>query len=167
MNSRLVHLNVPRFRVLPFLLLLAACGGGGDTAEPGGFDSSIDSGINAQVRCVVTDVDSSDVVDIEQLDNGEGLVTVAAKAYFYYNETITVTNYSEESRNVYLEYRLVDDTGKVIDTSNFLEVVGAGETVTMEDRKIVQTPSEVVLRGDSNAGETVMNCQLTEAKLSG
>ena len=130
-----------------------------------GSNSQIDEKIMASVECVVTDVKSDDILNIEDLGNSEVLITVKAGAYFYYDENVTVTNYSDDAKDIYLEYRLVDANGIVFDSGNFLELINAGETITLSDNVINQQSRELVFRANTELQKTVFDCPVTEVSL--
>jgi hypothetical protein len=129
-------------------------------------NSAVDKKIKATVKCTITEIDSDDVTIGDETNAGANLA-IAAKAYFYYDETVTVTNYTNESKNVYVSYRLVDQNGKVFETRNFRELVGAGETLTMDDNRIVQPATEIVVFGDKKTKSTSFDCPVVEARISG
>ena len=136
----------------------------------GGSDDSqstnpIDEKMNVTVRCVVTDLERNDIVDIQEISESESLWTIAGQSYFYFNRFLTVTNYEDEAYRVYVEHRFLDDNGKVWGSWNFLEYVNGGETQTFEENRIVQAPTEIVLRGNSATGEMAFDCPVTRAKL--
>ena len=136
----------------------------------GGSDDSqstnpIDEKMNVSVRCVVTDLERNDIVDIQEISESESLWTIAGQSYFYFNRFLTVTNYEDEAYRVYVEHRFLDDNGKVWGSWNFLEYVNGGETQTFEENRIVQAPTEIVLRGNSATGEMAFDCPVTRAKL--
>jgi hypothetical protein len=136
----------------------------------GGSDDSqstnpIDEKMNVSVRCVVTDLERNSIVDIQEISESESLWTIAGQSYFYFNRFLTVTNYKDETHRVYVEHRYVDDNGKVWGSWNFLEYVNGGETQTFEENRIVQAPTEIVLRGNSATGEMAFDCPVTRAKL--
>jgi hypothetical protein len=129
-------------------------------------NSAIDAKLKASVKCTVTDVDENEI-SIEEINDSEALITIGAQSYFYFNESVTVTNYSDEAGYVYVAYRLVDDNGRVFDTQNFREIVGAGETLTIDDNTITQPATDIVVRGNLAAKETSFDCPVVEASLSG
>jgi hypothetical protein len=136
----------------------------------GGSDDSqstnpIDEKMNVTVRCVVTDLERNDIVDIQEISESESLWTIAGQSYFYFNRFLTVTNYEDEAYRVYVEHRFLDDNGKVWGSWNFLEYVNGGETQTFEENRIVDAPTEIVLRGNSATGEMAFDCPVTSAKL--
>jgi hypothetical protein len=136
----------------------------------GGSDDSqstnpIDEKMNVSVRCVVTDLERNSIVDIQEISESESLWTIAGQSYFYFNRFLTVTNYEDETNRVYVEHRFVDDNGKVWGSWNFLEYVNGGETQTFEENRIVDAPTEIVLRGNSATGEMAFDCPVTSAKL--
>ena len=129
-------------------------------------NSAIDEEINASVKCRVTDLDTDEVADIQE-NGSTALVTIKGQSYFYYTESVTVTNYTSDAANVYVAYRLVDENGTVFESRNFREIIQAGETITIDDNKIVQPASDIVVKGDTVAKETTFSCPVVEAKLSG
>jgi hypothetical protein len=128
-------------------------------------NSMIDEQLIASVECIVTDVKSQDIINIQEISATEVLLTLKAGAYFYYNEVVTVTNYTSDAEDIYVEYRLADVDGVVFDTSTFLEVVNANETFAFTDNKITEAPREIVLRGDPSQTKTWFDCPIVEAKL--
>lgn len=129
-------------------------------------DSAIDEDINASVKCTITDLDYDDVSDIQE-DGTTALITIKGQSYFYYTESVTVTNYSDDAANIYVAYRLADENGKVFESRNFREIVQAGETITIDDNRIVQPATDIVVKGDSVAKETAIQCPVVEARISG
>lgn len=127
--------------------------------------SKIDEQLMASVECVVTDVKAQDISNIQEISATEALLTLKAGAYFYYNEIVTVTNYTSDAEDIYIEYRLADVNGVVFETRNFLEVVNANETFTFTDNRITEAPREIVLRGDPSQTKTWFDCPIVEAKL--
>lgn len=136
--------------------------GGGDDSQS---TNPIDEKMNVSVKCVVTDLERNDIVDIEEISESESLWTIAGQSYFYFNRFLTVTNYDDEAHRVYVEHRFVDDNGKVWGSWNFLEYVNGGETQTFEENRIVQAATEIVLRGNSATGEMTFDCPVTRANL--
>ena len=120
----------------------------------------------ASVECVVTEVKSRDLTT-EDLGNSEVLVTIKAGAYWYYDENVTVTNYSDDAKEIYLEYRMVDANGSVFDTSTFLELINAGETITLTENSIVKSSRELVFRANTELQKTAFDCPVMEVRLSG
>jgi hypothetical protein len=142
-------------------IVMAVSGGDNDSKSA----NPIDEKMNVSVRCVVTDIDRNEIVDVQEVSEFETLWTIAGQSYFYFNRFVTVTNYDDESHSAYIEHRYVDDNGKVFDSSNFLEYVSGGETQTFEENRIVQAPTEIVLRGNSATGEMTFGCPVTKANL--
>lgn len=152
---------------------VVGCSSGSDTnstssessAPSNKSNSMIDEKLKATVECVVTKVDSDDISNIEDVSDSEVLLTLKADSYFYYDQIVTVTNYSNDAQDVYLEHRLVDANGKVFDTSNFLETVNAGETLTLTDNQAKQAATDIVFRGDASKKKTWFNCPVVKSHL--
>ena len=128
-------------------------------------NSKIDEKIMASVECVVTDIKSEDILNIEELGNSEALITIKAGAYWYYDQKVTVTNYSDDAKDIYLEHRMVDANGIVFDSKNFLETINAGETITLTDNVINEVSRELVFRANKELQKTVFDCPVTEVRL--
>ena len=135
------------------------------SAPPESSNSKIDEKLLVTVECVVTNVEADDIVNVEEVGASEKLITLKAQSYFYFDQIVTVTNYTNEAEDVYIEHRMVDATGNVFDTSNFLEVVNAGETITLTDNKINQPAREIVVRADTSLKKTWFDCPVVEARL--
>jgi hypothetical protein len=171
--------------VLSFAFLAASCGSGASSkTEDSSGDSSktedttqsskessqpetdsnsaVDEKIKASVKCTVTDVDQ----DAISIDPETELVTIGGKSYLYYDESVTVTNYTDDAAWIYIKYRLVDVNGRVFDTSNFGETVSAGETLTIVENNTIQPATDIVVQGNSTVGETTFECPVVEASLS-
>jgi hypothetical protein len=148
--------------LIALIAILVSVTGGGDDSQS---TNPIDEKMNVSVKCVVTDLDVNEIVDVQEISETESLWTIAASSYFYFNRIVRVTNYDDEPHQVFVEYRFVDDNGKVFDTSNFLEYVDGGETQIFEENQITQAPSEIVLRGNSVDGEMTFDCPVTRASL--
>jgi|Laugresbdmm110sd_1035091.scaffolds.fasta_scaffold104131_1 hypothetical protein len=127
-------------------------------------NSKIDEEMLASVECVVTELETNEVSDIQEIDSG-ALITVKADVYFYYDEVVTVTNYTNDARDVYLEYRYVDANGNIFGSSNFSEILNAGETATFTENKILKSGREIVLSGDTLTQTTSFDCPVVEVKL--
>jgi hypothetical protein len=155
-------LAVSALAVVALIAIVVAVSRGGDDSQS---KNPIDERMNVSVRCVVTDLERTDIVDIQEISESETLWTIAGQSYFYFNRFLTVTNYEDETYRVYVEHRFVDDNGKVWGSWNFLEYVNGGETQTFEENRIVDAPTEIVLRGNSATGEMAFDCPVTSAKL--
>ena len=135
------------------------------SASAASSSSKIDEKLMVTVECVITKVDTDDIINMEDVSATEALLTLKADSYFYYDEIVTVTNYTESAEDVYVQYRLMDATGKVFNTSNFLEVVNAGETITLTENKINNPPRDIVFRGDTSKKKSWFDCPVVEAAL--
>ncbi len=128
-------------------------------------NSLIDEKIMASVECVVTELKTQDVLGMEELGNSKALITLKADSYFYYDQKVTVTNYSDDAKDIYLEHRLVDANGIVFDSANFLETINAGETITLTDNRIQNSSRDLVFYADSTLGKTWFDCPVTKVSL--
>lgn len=142
--------------------IVLAVSGGGDGSQS---KNPIDERMKVSVRCVVTDLEQDSILDINEVSDSQSLWTIAGQQYFYFTRYLTVTNYDDEAQQVYVEHRYVDDNGKVWGSWNFLEYVNGGETQTFEENRIVDAPSEIVLRGNSATGEMTFDCPVVRANL--
>ena len=115
------------------------------SAPPESSNSKIDEKLLVTVECVVTNVEADDIVNVEEVGASEKLITLKAQSYFYFDQIVTVTNYTNEAEDVYIEH--------------------AGETITLTDNKINQPAREIVVRADTSLKKTWFDCPVVEARL--
>jgi hypothetical protein len=90
----------------------------------------------------------------------ESGTVIPAGAYIDFIVDITVTNYSQKSENIYVEYMAYDNNGKAMKSGNWLEIVTAGQTLNFPKDSIFQANSEFVINPDGS-----FNCEVTQATL--
>jgi hypothetical protein len=137
--------------------LLSGCvvGGGASGDSSGSSDESnlIDEKLNASVRCYLAPGEYDVILE-------ESGTVIPAGAYIDFIVDITVTNYSQKSENIYVEYMAYDNNGKAMKSGNWLEIVTAGQTLNFPKDSIFQANSEFVINPDGS-----FNCEVTQATL--
>jgi hypothetical protein len=137
------------------LLFGCVVGGGASGDSSGSSDESslIDEKLNVSIRCYLAPGEYDVSVD-------ETGMVIPAGAYIDFIEDVTVTNYSQKSQDIYVEYMAYDNNGKAMKSGNWREIVTAGQTLNFPDDSIFQATSEFVINSDGS-----FNCEVTRANL--